>query len=470
MKTLDSLTDYLLSLKPANRQNLYLYPAACLAVFRDLPDLAQHLVLRLLHIDISLAQTLIRSWIIKGSEEAHENAVNILRNLKIWSQSPAQGGLPGWRLNEAFCHGLQAALFGSGDADKLWELKPRLDEDKYAKDKAALDAYALERWELVLHYMTRPNTSAGNSPSSNEPQTISVFSITTLEYAKLIAREGSTISITADGFQFLLMDTASQVWYYMTKYLEIIESKSGPTVLVEYLSFLLQLSFSTLGQSYDSTPQHLSSNLREFLQNLREFGLVWQRRRKEGRFYPTRLVINLFSGLRDKKSDVCKNGFVIVETNYRVYAYTESPLQIALLALFTEMHYMFPNFCIGMLTRDSVRSALKSGITAAQITNFLTINAHPSIVGKPGQSVVPVTIIDQIRLWEIERNRFIFKSGVLYSQFLSQADFDLLRNYAKEHSHLVWENPSKRVMVVSTEGHDAVRLFWKRHKKDSRRS
>lgn len=461
MKAFESLTDYLLSLRPAVLQELYSHPAACLAVFRDLPDLAQHLILRLLHIDISLAQHLIRSWFTKDSDEERDNALSVLKELKIWSESPCQGGLPGWLLTKDFRDGLRTALFGG--SGKPWTLKPRLDEDKKAPDIKALDAYALERWEEVLRYMTRPNSKPATSSDGKEQQKISQTSIATLEHAELITREASSVAITADGFQFLLMDTASQVWFYMTKYLEMLEGKDDPALLGGYLSFLLQLSFSSMGQSYDS--DSLPSSLHTFLQNLRDFGLVWQRSRKHGRFYPTRLVINLFSGLRDKKSDVCKDGFVVVETNYRVHAYTESPLQIALLALFTEMQYMFPKHCVGMLTRESVRSALKSGITAAQITNFLTINAHPCVLKKDGNSPVPITIIDQIRLWEIERNRFIFKKGVLYSQFLSQADFELLRNYAKECSHLVWENPSKRVMVVTSEGHEPVRLYWKRHKK-----
>lgn len=32
-------------------------------------------------------------------------------------------------------------------------------------------------------------------------------------------------------------------------------------------------------------------------------------------------------------------GYIVVETNYRVYAYTESNLQVALLGLFTELLY-----------------------------------------------------------------------------------------------------------------------------------
>ena len=45
--------------------------------------------------------------------------------------------------------------------------------------------------------------------------------------------------------------------------------------------------------------------------------------------------------------------------------------------------------------------------------------------------ILPPTITDQIRLWELERDRFKFNDGVLYNQFLSQNDFELLRDYAK---------------------------------------
>ena len=45
--------------------------------------------------------------------------------------------------------------------------------------------------------------------------------------------------------------------------------------------------------------------------------------------------------------------------------------------------------------------------------------------------ILPSTVTDQIRLWQLERDRFKFSDGVLYNQFLSQNDFELLRNYAR---------------------------------------
>ncbi|MEQ2223054.1 General transcription factor IIH subunit 4 [Ilyodon furcidens] len=53
---------------------------------------------------------------------------------------------------------------------------------------------------------------------------------------------------------------------------------------------------------------------------------------------------------------------------------------------------------------------------------------YPCVFQTP---VLPPTITDQIRLWELERDRLQFTEGVLYNQFLSQADFEVLRDRAQ---------------------------------------
>lgn len=57
------------------------------------------------------------------------------------------------------------------------------------------------------------------------------------------------------------------------------------------------------------------------------------------------------------------------------------------------------------------------------------MHAHTEMLAN--RPVLPPTIIDQIRLWEIERDRFTFTEGVLYDQFMSQNEFEILRDYAK---------------------------------------
>ena len=51
---------------------------------------------------------------------------------------------------------------------------------------------------------------------------------------------------------------------------------------------------STSFQDYST--DGMSNNLMNFLQHLREFGLLYQRKRTSGRFYPTRLALNIAAG------------------------------------------------------------------------------------------------------------------------------------------------------------------------------
>jgi transcription initiation factor TFIIH subunit 4 len=66
---------------------------------------------------------------------------------------------------------------------------------------------------------------------------------------------------------------------------------------------------------------------------------IYDLQRKAGRFYPTRLALNIASGQNKSQVDMNCEGYIVVETNYRVYAYTDSNLQVALLGLFCELMY-----------------------------------------------------------------------------------------------------------------------------------
>jgi len=65
----------------------------------------------------------------------------------------------------------------------------------------------------------------------------------------------------------------------------------------------------------------------------------------------------------------------------------------------------------------------------------------------------------------MERNRFTFTASVLYNQFLSQRDYEVVRDYATDIGVLIHHNDGKRMVVVNKTGHDDVKKFWKRHSK-----
>ncbi len=87
--------------------------------------------------------------------------------------------------------------------------------------------------------------------------------------------------------------------------------------------------------------------------------------------------------------------------------------------------FSFPNLAVCVITRDSIRQALRGGITAHQIVRFLRMHTHPQAqkasqgseldgdqTASARKNLVPPTIVDQIHLWEKERNRYLLHLGL----------------------------------------------------------
>ncbi|XP_060536388.1 general transcription factor IIH subunit 4 [Cylas formicarius] len=450
-----NLYDYLKTLPRKILERLYNHPSICLAVYRELPELARQYVIRILFVEQPVPQAVVASWGSQVYSKEHNYVSKVLTELSVWLEATIQGGLMGWILSPTFKKNLKIALLGGG---KPWSMSSALEVDSKARDINFLDAYSSERWECVLHYMV----------GSQQQEGISADAVRILLHAGLMRRDeedGSPV-ITRQGFQFLLLDRHAQVWHFILQYLDTVEQRGLD--LVECLTFLFQLSFSTLGKDYST--EGMGPNLLVFLQHLREFGLVYQRKRKAGRFYPTRLALNITNS-QNKNAPILTEdtpkGYIVVETNYRVYAYTDSNLQVALIALFTELMYRFPNLVVGVITRDSIRQALRGGITADQIIGYLKLHSHPQMLTTEAKNPLPPTVVDQIKLWELERNRLTYHEGVLYSQFLSQADFNVLKEYAQSMGVLIWCNKEKRTLVINKNAHDDVKKFWKKYSKGS---
>ena len=56
-----------------------------------------------------------------------------------------------------------------------------------------------------------------------------------------------------------------------------------------------------------------------------------------------------------------------------------------------------------------------------------------------------------------------FDQGVLYEKFDSDADFELVVEYATEHDYVIWTNAEKRLLFIREDGHELVRRFVKNH-------
>ncbi|KAJ2782415.1 RNA polymerase II transcription factor B 52 kDa subunit [Coemansia javaensis] len=458
-----TIAEYLESLPTQFCRRVFSSPAACLAIFRLLSTVGKQLIMSMLYLDAGLRTQDVLQCAKTEQQRMVKAKIAQLRRLQLVVEE--RGCVS---LNPIFREQLRNALTGGGDFGSFGipYAGPR---DKRVTT-AWLARHARERWEAILHFMVgRSATGAatvGEAPAA--PLSRSVRDI--LRMSRLMEGGEGGMTITNSGFQFLLQDAASQVWTVLLQYLRLAEAQDMD--VVEVLNFMFQLVGLKLGRAYST--EALTPHQRKMLSELRDFGLVYQDEHDPHRFYPTHLITSLTSGTRSSgaardgapaQSELTLSsdrGYIILETNCRVYAYTDSPLQIAILNLFMDMASRFANLITGMITRTSVRRALLRGITADQIITFLCTNAHPQMqVRVP---VLPVTVTDQIRLWERERDRLRPTNAHFYKDFAQPQEFERMFRYAQEIGVILWANTEKHQLVVTRQGHAKIVELVKNHR------
>ncbi|KAK9089313.1 hypothetical protein Scep_028395 [Stephania cephalantha] len=310
--------------------------------------------------------------------------------------------------------------------------------DGLSKHRVAID-------RLIQLRVFLETTESGALPREPMPSNITVR-LPTLEELDVYALE-----------QWELMDTNAQLWYIMREYISNSEDRGEDPA--DLISFLLELSFHATGQAYNLNT--LIDVQMHTLKDLADLGLVkLQQGRKESWFIPTKLATNLSMSLTD--SSARKEGFVVVETNFRLYAYSTSKLHSEILRLFARVEYQLPNLIVGAITKESLYNAFENGITAEQIISFLQQNAHPRVAERTPS--VPENVTDQIRLWETDLNRVEITPAHFYDEFLSKDVFEGASDYARENGGLLWEDSKKMRLVVNAEMHAQMREYLRRQK------
>ena len=398
----ENIYDYLLTLPSAAFPKLYRDQSACLAVYRSLSPVSQQLVIRLLNVSEPVASSVFKSWVTPQFKEKLSGELKRLCALHILKKSSYRNPATdkktsSYLVTTAFAQGLITCLFGNGDGVDRGNRSDHT--DKRAPGGDDLEKYAKQKWEQILHFMVGSTRESTNGVT---------YVLNTCGLMK--SDGGGRPRITSKGFQFVLEDLSTQLWEFIYSYLETCSGRELD--IVEVIAFLFHLGYALLGQCFPVSS--LSITEQALLQDLYEFGLVYRRKGTSRWYYATKLAYSLISPSHDTFSfdSNSETGFIVIETNYRVYAYTSSTLSISLLGLFVDLTCRFPNLAVGIVTRESVREALMNGITADQIIRFLTKNVHPQL--KNQVPVVPGALTDQIYLWEMERNRLRRTHGMYW--------------------------------------------------------
>lgn len=439
--------DMVAALPAFKLDNLYDSTFICEAVLRSLPPLAKKYVLQMLYIDSSVTAKSMEEWVLSDGITKHKVAIDRLLQLRIFLEVSDRKKETSYKMNTKFQQNMQRYLVQGGTLPRepmpsnVTVRLPTVEE---------LEAYALEQWECFLLQLI-------SSAQVDRPTNFSSSMMRVFQRGLLSSRDNEAPKLTENGFQFLLMDTNAQLWYIVREYISSSEDRGvDPSDLI---SFLLELSFHTMGEAYNLNT--LTDVQKNAIKDLAGLGLVkLQQGRKEGWFIPTKLATNLSVSLADSSSR--KEGYVVVETNFRLYAYSMSKLHCQILRLFARIEYMLPNLIVGAITKESLYNAFENGITGEQIVSFLKQNAHPRVAEKIPP--VPENVTDQIGLWETDRNRVEMVLSHLYEDFPSPEVFEAACDFAREVGGLLWEDTKKMRLIVKGELHQDMRDFLRRQK------
>lgn len=372
------------------------------------------------------------------------------------------------------------------------------------EDAGFLDHYAKSRWETVLLELTseasvekkRKKKKMMKKKGDGGAGAQHALHLRKLFYAaRLITKDGR---ITSEGFSFLLGATSEQIWILLARYArggdfekkmknKTTNEENGEGDKMETngedekqqhklksdessaaaMAFLVRLSFQHPGRKYSKA--NLSEAERRVASHLSALGVLYENEDDENDnnwYVPTVLSAGLssVSTTSSAKSALARiDGHIIVETNFRVYAYTHSELETEVLRLFTRPDYKLPNAYVGMITRDSILDAMRAGISPDQIVNYLQTRAHPrcTIGKRPNHPAVPPTVCDQIRLWARDLYRVKADDCVMYTDFPMQGNQfqDAVNNARNVGAQILWMDENKRRFAVDADSHERLKVF-----------
>ncbi|TYJ13093.1 hypothetical protein E1A91_A10G027800v1 [Gossypium mustelinum] len=370
--------DMVASLPAIKLDLLYRNQFICEAILRSLPPLAKKYVLQMLYIDIPITSKPLQEWLLADGSSKHKVAIDRLIQLRVFEVIDRKKETT-YKLNSTFQTNLRKHMISGGILPR--EPMPQSVTARLPTSEE-LDAYAHEQWECFLLQLISSGQAEKSTSFSSSMMRI-------FQRGLLRQRDKEAPRLTESGFQFLLMDTNAQLWYIIREY--ISNSEEQGVDQADLIAFLLELSFHTPGEAYSLDT--LTDDQTTMIKDLADLGLVkLQKGRKESWFIPTKLATNLSVSLTDSSSR--KQGFVVVETNFRMYAYSSSKLHCEILRLFARVEYQLPNLIVGAITKESLYNAFENGITAEQIVTFLQQNAHPRVAAKIPS--VPENVTDQL--------------------------------------------------------------------------
>jgi transcription initiation factor TFIIH subunit 4 len=334
----------------------------------------------------------VESWVAYGdtrAKPAHLNAISRLVALHVIDYDKEKLEFV---LNSSFRERLLDAVvsFGMVDSSEGGQQQDAEARSVIPIPVNELEEYAKLSWERLLHFIIGVKKFPEEMEMANMIQLLCKLGV-------LSADSGSSgnYSIGKEGYKFLFKDLHSQLWTLLIGYLDNCTDEVTRT---ELLTFIFRLGFLRIGKDYSRRTMKKSEN--NLVIELWNLGLLYMKKKNSSRFFVTPLAkflttragtgvgLNIDTGVsvsNPEETEEKERGFIIIETSFKFYAYTNSELQKTLIKLFVNVQALLPNMIVGKITKKSIRKAISMGISSSEILHYMETNLHPEMI-KAGAS------------------------------------------------------------------------------------
>ena len=241
-----------------------------------------------------------------------------------------------------------------------------------------------------------------------------------LLFAGLVDEHGN---ITNAGFEFLLKNRAEQQWHIVLCAVGFFSREPKDDIVL--LSSMIEICMKKHKSIYKTQDWN---DWHRFLESI---GVLLRLDRSN------QVVIfndDFFSQFSRRKKD----SYLVLETNFKIYAYSSQIYDRSILNLFSRAVYVLPDLVKAEFNEISARAIFEKGITAAQIVRYL----------KDHSTGIPRSVEDQLIIWEGKLNRIKTIKGVLYSDFNHLSDYLQLEKMLGKIGAILYSNENRRIIIA----------------------
>ena len=269
-----------------------------------------------------------------------------------------------------------------------------------------------------------------------------------LLYSKIVDKSND---ITNLGFEFLLKNKKDQLWFLILNSIKCYSLN-----LEEEEEILKDLSEICLKKKKCCYLTQKWCKWYSFLNEIGIFNLEFNhelkiKKIKSEENYPKAVFINNIELFGEGIKSSGPNP-LILETNFKIYAYTNRKYEKNILNLFSKPVYNLPNLIKAQFDEEIIVKALEKGITANQIIKYLN----------EASDSVPLCVENQIKIWEAKQNRIKQTNGVLFNDFLHLSDYLKVLKFVEDRNALLFKDENKRIIVAEEEIYDGLKEFLKK--------